>query len=205
VNLRDLLSRTTGVETTTDSQTATVIQSRHRIPEVPLRRDQLLVLQVPLPEPLRIVEPSEVETRRMHAESDYSRMWVYLYEDIVRNGAISFGAGYPVRVGDHYVMTPSPIPKWDIKHLNDAEHLTVLSAGREKRVFAVPPHTTVEPLEFDDIRFHVESFDGASCRLCGATDTFLNEVFDEATGERYHLCSDTGHCAERAKGGFVNE
>jgi alpha-D-ribose 1-methylphosphonate 5-phosphate C-P lyase len=197
-NLRDLLQRTTGVTTTTDSTEATLIQSRHRVPEIPLRRDQVLVLQVPLPEPLRIVEPSEVETRRMHAESDYSRMWVYLYEDIVRNGAISFGAGYPVRVANHYVMSPSPIPKWDINRLDHSESLTILCAGREKRVYAVPPHTDVEPLEFEDVRFHEESFDGAACRICGATDTFLNEVFDEVTGERFHVCSDTGHCDQRA-------
>ncbi|MFP4113597.1 MAG: alpha-D-ribose 1-methylphosphonate 5-phosphate C-P-lyase PhnJ [Spirochaetota bacterium] len=198
VNLRDLLHRTTGVETTADSREATVIQSRHRIPEIPLRRDQLLVLQVPLPEPLRIVEASEIETRRMHAESDYSRMWVYLYEDIVRNGAISFGAGYPVRVANHYVMSPSPIPRWDIERLNDAENLTILSAGREKRVYAVPPHTVVRPLEFQDVRFRTEDFGGARCRRCGSSETFLNEVYDEETGERYHVCSDSGYCDLRA-------
>ena len=32
---------------------ATIIQTRHRIPETPLREGQILVYQVPIPEPLR--------------------------------------------------------------------------------------------------------------------------------------------------------
>ena len=67
------------------SRKATVIQTRHRIPEIPLREIKYLVLQVPLPEPLRRVETRR-ETKRMHAELDDSSMWLRLYEDIVRWG-----------------------------------------------------------------------------------------------------------------------
>jgi len=200
VNLRNLLASTTGVATTYDSRTATILQSRHRLPEMPLREDQIAVLQVPLPEPLRVVERREVETRRMHAERDYSRMYVYLYEDVVRNGLISLAAGYPVMVNETYVMSPSPIPKWDIPRLNDASHLTLLGAGREKRVYAVPPHTKVEPLQFEDIRFTVEDFSGKSCDRCGASDTFLEESYDESSGERGWRCSETGQCDARVAG-----
>jgi alpha-D-ribose 1-methylphosphonate 5-phosphate C-P lyase len=91
-------------------------------------------------------------------------------------------------------MSPSPIPKWDIAKLNFAENLTLFGAGREKRVYAVPPHTKVEPLEFEDVRFSVENFQGKSCSRCGAQDTYLDEIFDERTGERYYVCSDTGFC-----------
>jgi alpha-D-ribose 1-methylphosphonate 5-phosphate C-P lyase len=38
---------------------ATIIQTRHRIPETPLTEDQILVYQVPIPEPLRFLEPLE--------------------------------------------------------------------------------------------------------------------------------------------------
>ena len=55
VNIKKLVGECTDVEVTTDSEKATVIQSRHRIPEIPMRNDQILVLQVPTPEPLRIV------------------------------------------------------------------------------------------------------------------------------------------------------
>ena len=54
---------TTGVQTTEATEQATIIQSRHRIPEVSLVEGQILVLQVPLPEPLRKYEPSEWETK----------------------------------------------------------------------------------------------------------------------------------------------
>ena len=57
ISIRNFVTTCTGVETTTDSEAATIIQTRHRIPEVLLRSDQILVLQVPLPEPLRMVEP----------------------------------------------------------------------------------------------------------------------------------------------------
>jgi alpha-D-ribose 1-methylphosphonate 5-phosphate C-P lyase len=198
VNLRKLLARTTGVRTTYDSREATVLQSRHRIPEIPLREDQIAVLQVPQPEPLRMVERSEERTRKMHAELDYSRMWVYLYEDIVRLGLISIGAGYPCRVNGHYIMSPSPIPKWDMRRLSDAKNLTLFGAGREKRVYAVPPHTEVEPLRFDDVPFAIENFDGKRCARCGAEDTYLDEIYDEGTGKRYYQCSDSGRCDQSA-------
>jgi len=200
VNIRKLLVRTTGVKTTTDTRAATIIQTRHRIPEEPLRADQILVFQVPYPEPLRLVEPSEVKTREMHAEADYSRLWVYLYEEIVRWGEVTVGAQYPVMVNGRYVMDPSPIPRWDVPRLHLAETLYLFGAGREKRIYAVPPHTRVEPLQFADHPFRTEDFSGRSCFLCGSTDTYLDEVINDHTGERRYVCSDTAYCAKRRQG-----
>ena len=74
---------------------ASVIQTRHRIPEQALREDQIIVYQVPIPEPLRFLEPSEVETRKMHALEDYGLMHVKLYEDISQHGAIATAYAYP--------------------------------------------------------------------------------------------------------------
>jgi len=54
------------VRTTTRTTEATVIQTRHRIPEQTLRDDQIIVYQVPQPEPLYRLESSRIETRRMH-------------------------------------------------------------------------------------------------------------------------------------------
>ena len=68
-NLRRLVERTSGVETTIETAEATIIQTRHRIPEEQLRADQMLVLQVPIPEPLRRVERSVRLARQMHAET----------------------------------------------------------------------------------------------------------------------------------------
>ncbi|WP_198470832.1 alpha-D-ribose 1-methylphosphonate 5-phosphate C-P-lyase PhnJ [Acetomicrobium sp. S15 = DSM 107314] len=194
VNIRKLLAKTTGVDTTIDTTEATIIQTRHRIPEEPLREDQILVFQVPYPEPLRLVEPSETKTRQMHAEGDYSRLWVHLYEEIVRWGEVAIGSRYPVMINDRYIMDPSPIPRWDIPKLHMAKTLYLFGAGREKRIYAVPPYTSVKPLEFDDHPFRVEDFTGKRCSLCGSTDTYLDEIIDDVAGERRYMCSDTSYC-----------
>lgn len=194
VNIRKFLGKMTGVKTTTDTRKATIIQTRHRIPEERMTRDQILVLQVPLPEALRTVEPSEIETRRMHAEADYNLMWLYLYEDVVKYGEISIGARYPVTINDRYIMDPSPIPRWDVPKLHMADTLYLFGAGREKRIYAVPPYTRVEPLEFEDHKFRTETFKDVVCQRCGSKNTFLDEIIDDETGRRFYLCSDTGFC-----------
>lgn len=206
VNLRTLIVKTTGVKTTVDTARATIVQTRHRIPEEKMREDQILVFQVPYPDPLRRVEPSEQKTRRMHAEGDYSRLWVYLYEYIVRWGETGIGASYPCRVNDRYIMDPSPIPRWDIPKLNMAETLFLFGAGREKRIYAVPPYTKVAPLQFEDHPFRVEDFTGKRCALCGSTHTFLDESMG-SDGAKYYTCSDTAYCRkvrERRERGEVD-
>lgn len=191
-NLRRLVTDVTGVDTTTDAREATIVQTRHRVPEDHLADGQVLVLQVPVPEPLRGVERDMGELRRMHAEADYSRMWVSLYEDKVRNGVITQTTGYPCLVGGRYVMATTPIPRWDIPKLHQAEHLSLFGAGREKRIYAVPPHCDVEPLTFTDVPFEVERTEGARCAHCGTGDSFLIEVPGRA--EPTWLCSDTDWC-----------
>ena len=197
VNIRKLLVKTTGVATTFDTLAATIVQTRHRIPEERMREDQILVLQVPIPEPLRFVEPSMVRTQTMHAEMDYSRMLVFLYENIVQWGEITIGARYPALVNKRYLIDPSPIPRWDVPKLHMADTLYLFGAGREKRLYAVPPHTVVEPLEFDDFKFRVEDFTGRRCARCGADDTYLSELYDSATGRKIYICSDSGYCDKR--------
>ncbi len=147
----------------------------------------------------------ERETRRMHAEADYSRMWLYLYEDIVRYGEITVGARYPVMVNRRYLMDPSPIPRWDLPRLNRAEALFLFCAGREKRIYAVPPHTAVEPLAFEDFPFRVERFPGARCVRCGSRESFLDERIDDAGGGRSWVCSDTAFCEKRRRRAAAGE
>jgi alpha-D-ribose 1-methylphosphonate 5-phosphate C-P lyase len=199
VSIRSFVTACTGIETTTDSEKATVIQTRHRVPETPLRNDQILVLQVPLPEPLRLVEPMESVTRRMHAEMDYAPMWLALYENIVRTGEIELGADYPVMVEDRYIMMPSPIPRFDNPKLNMSPALYLFGAGREKKIYALPPYTKVESLCFEDYPFRVENMSDRVCRLCGARRVFMDEFFDSASGERLYQCSDSGYCEKRRK------
>ena len=175
-SIRRFLARVSGAPTTMDTLKAKLIQSRHRVPEEKLRKDQVLVLQVPNPEPLRGVQPNMSIARQMHADADYGRMWLQLYEQIVRSGRVMQGASYPSLVHGRHVMTPSPIPRWDVPKLNMAKHLTILSAGREKRIFAVPPFTRVEPLVFSDVPYKVEEHGALTCTRSGTTGFFMNEI-----------------------------
>jgi alpha-D-ribose 1-methylphosphonate 5-phosphate C-P lyase len=211
VNLRHFVELTcAGVSTTERTTEASIIQSRHRIPEVMLREDQVLVLQVPYPDPLVVVEPSEEKRKTMHGEGDYSRLLTKLYEDIVQFNEITISHRYPTKINSHYVIDPSPIPRYDVPRLHQAPHLTLLGAGREKKIYAVPPYTTAVPLAFEDMPFRIENFTDANgqrhaCMRCGCTHSFLDEVISEQ-GQRQFQCSDSDYCNQQlAQSSFQNE
>ncbi len=201
-NIRRLAEETANVSTTTDTTEADVIQTRHRIPEEVLCDDQLLVLQVPVTDPLRKVDPSDAANRKRHAHRNYGKMWVHLYENVVEWGEINIGASYPTMVAGRYLMSPSPIPRWDTPKLDDADHLSIFAAGREARIYAVPPNTRVKPLAFEDRQFTVERFPDRACHLCGSEDTFLVELSETRDGsdgrfETCYVCNDTSFCEKR--------
>jgi len=191
-NLRRFITRMSACQTTTDALQATIIQSRHRIPEEILREGQILVLQVPDPEPLRAVQSDSSASHQMHADADYGQMWLVLYEQLVRYKQYIQGASYPSLVHGRYLISPSPIPRWDTPKLHQAAHLTILSAGREKRIYAVPPYTDVRPLEFSDIPFHIEDQSGRVDERTGTRHKFMNELPQADGTARYEL-SDTGY------------
>jgi len=196
INIRRFFGRVTGVQTTERTAEASIIQTRHRIPETPLRAGQTMVYQVPIPEPLRWLEPSERETRTMHALAEYGAMHVKLYEDIAHHGHIATTYDYPVIVNQRYMMRPSPIPKFDNPKLDRSPALMLFGAGREKRVYAVPPYTSVKSLDFADHPFTVEKW-SSCCAQCGATDSYLDEIITDDAGTRMFVCSDTEYCADR--------
>jgi alpha-D-ribose 1-methylphosphonate 5-phosphate C-P lyase len=210
VNLRQFIEMTCpGIDTTTRLSEATLIQSRHRIPETALKPEQVLVLQVPYPDPLVVVEPSEDKRKIMHGEADYARLLVKLYEDIVKFDEITISHRYPTRINDHYVIDPSPIPRWDVPKLDNSPALILFGAGREKKIYAVPPHTKGEPLAFEDVPFRVEDFRDAqgrrrACARCGATDSFLDEFMNEDGSKRYQ-CSDSDYCDETLEADMMTE
>lgn len=202
VNIRRFFARMTGVRTTTATTEATLIQTRHRIPETPLREGQILVYQVPQPEPLFRLEPRRAQTTNLHALAEYGLMSVRLYEDIAHLGAIARTYDYPVRINGRYVMSPSPIPKFDNPKMNMNPALQLFGAGREKRLYAVPPYTVVESLAFEDHPFEIQRWDQA-CALCGAEDSFLDEVIIDDAGRRLFVCSDSDHCHTRQMDGHT--
>ncbi|MBC7140595.1 MAG: alpha-D-ribose 1-methylphosphonate 5-phosphate C-P-lyase PhnJ [Rhodobacteraceae bacterium] len=200
VSIRKFFERTAGVATTERTAGASVIQTRHRIPEKPLTEGQILVYQVPIPEPLRFLEPRESETRRMHALEEYGLMHVKLYEDVARHGAIATSYAYPVRVEGRYVMDPSPIPKFDNPKLSGMAAIQLFGAGREQRVYALPPYSRVVSLDFEDHPFEPTKADH-DCDLCGASASYLDEVITDDAGGRMFVCSDTDYCAGRRAAG----
>ena len=200
VSIRRFFARTAGVATTERTDEATIIQTRHRIPEMGLRDDQIIVYQVPIPEPLRWLEPREAETRKMHGLADYGVMHVKLYEDIAAYGHIETSYDYPVLVNGRYLMAPSPIPKFDNPKMDEMGALQLFGAGREKRIYAIPPFTRVESLDFEDHPFEVQKWD-ARCALCGAADSYLDEVITDDKGGSMFVCSDTDYCGRRVAAG----
>lgn len=194
VNIRNFIKAVTRVEETTNTAEASIIQTRHRIPEHKFKKDenQILVFQVPYPEVLTTVEPDTARQKQMHANSDYAKLWVLLYEDTSQYGDSRISNRYPVLINNHYIMDPSPIPKYDILRMDNSPVLQLFGAGREKRIYAIPPYTSVKPLKFDDREFKIETFSGISCNRCGACDVFFDEVRKES-GIHY-FCSDTEHC-----------
>jgi alpha-D-ribose 1-methylphosphonate 5-phosphate C-P lyase len=197
VSIRQFFAKTAGVATTDHTSDASIVQTRHRIPETPLREDQIIVYQVPIPEPLRWLEPREGETRRMHALADYGPMYVRLYEDIAQFGRVTTAYDYPVMVNGRYLMRPSPIPKFDNPKMDMSPALQLFGAGREKRIYAVPPYTSVKSLDFTDHPFTIERWD-KTCAICGADDSFLDEVITDDRGSRLFVCSDTDYCRRRS-------
>lgn len=198
VSIRKFFVRTAGINTTEATENATIIQTRHRIPEKNLTDKQILVFQVPIPEPLRFLEPRETETRKMHALEEYGAMHVKLYEDIARYGEIATSYDYPALVNGRYVFDPSPIPKFDNPKLDNCPALQLFGAGREKRIYALPPYTSVKSLDFEDYPFTRQSWD-KPCELCGSRKSFLDEIVIDDKGGRMFVCSDTDYCGKRQR------
>ncbi len=206
VSLRQFVELTCpGIDTTESTVDATLIQSRHRIPEKALTEDQVLVLQVPYPDPLVLVEPSEARRKVMHGEGDYSRLLTRLYEDLVHFDEITISHRYPTRINGHYVIDPSPIPRYDVPQLHQSKALVLLGAGREKKIYAVPPYTQAEPLVFDDVPFRIEDFTNAqgqryACVRCGAVDSYLDEIMpadSQDSAQKFWQCSDSDYCNQQ--------
>ena len=123
-------------------------------------------------------------------------MHVKLYEDIARHGHIATTYAYPVKVNGRYVTDPSPTPKFDNPKMNNSPALQLFGAGREKRIYAIPPYTAVVSLDFEDHPFERYRHDGR-CALCGSSESFLDEVVIDDRGGRMFVCSDTDYCEGR--------
>ncbi|MGF0011005.1 alpha-D-ribose 1-methylphosphonate 5-phosphate C-P-lyase PhnJ [Desulfovibrio sp. SGI.102] len=101
--------------------------------------------------------------------------------------------------GEASIMSPSPIPRFDNPKMHQCPALQLFGAGREKRIYAIPPYTDVVSLDFEDYPFTPQSWDQC-CAICGATDTYLDEIVMDDAGTRMFVCSDTDNCARCVAG-----
>jgi alpha-D-ribose 1-methylphosphonate 5-phosphate C-P lyase len=123
-------------------------------------------------------------------------MHVKLYEDIAQYGHIATSYDYPVLVDGRYLTSPSPIPKFDNPKMDQSPALMLFGAGREKRLYAIPPYTSVESLAFEDHPFEIQRWEH-HCELCGSGESYLDEVVVDDRGTRMFVCSDTDFCSGR--------
>ncbi|MCC8957598.1 alpha-D-ribose 1-methylphosphonate 5-phosphate C-P-lyase PhnJ [Bradyrhizobium sp. Pear77] len=196
ISIRRFFKKVAQIVTTEKVDEATVIQTRHRVPETALIEGQILVYQVPQPEPLRGIAPRQIESRKLHAYAEYGAMQVTLYEDVARFGYIARIYEYPVMVNGRHLMSPSPIPKFDNPKMQNNPAIQLFGSGTEKRIYAVPPYTSVRSLDFDDHPFEVQKWK-QSCAFCGSGTSYLDEVITDDRGGRMFVCSDTDYCAKR--------
>jgi alpha-D-ribose 1-methylphosphonate 5-phosphate C-P lyase len=93
-------------------------------------------------------------------------------------------------------MSPSPIPAFDNPKVDHCPSIQLFGAGREKRIYAVPPYTASVSLHLEDKPFEPQRLIG-TCDICGSTDSYLDEVITDDRGGRIRVCSDTHFCATR--------
>ena len=199
VSIRAFFTRTAFVATTTLTREATLIQVRQRVPEAMLAEGQVVVYQVPRPDPLRAFVNSAGEAARMHAASDYGRVYTRLFEERTGSGSVAQpGYDYPVMVEGRYLMSPSPIPKRDNVRLDNSPAIQIFGAARERRLYALPPYTRVESIAFEDVPFDPSHpSDGRQCVICGCATSHLDHLLLKDDGTSEWVCSDTECCAER--------
>ena len=159
---------------------------------------------MPIPEPLRFLEPRETETRKMHALEEYGLMHVKLYEDIASFGHIATTYAYPVQGrGALCAWIPSPTPKFDNPKMRPMRRRCNCSAPAARSA-SMPcrPTPRCVSLDFEDHPFAVQSFE-QPCALCGAATVYLDEIIMDDRGGRMFVCSDTDHCGKRRAAGHV--
>lgn len=97
-------------------------------------------------------------------------------------------------------MDPSPILEFDNPKLEMAA-IQLFGAGREQRIYALPPFPQVVSLDFQDQPFTPSKADHP-CSQCGATVRFLDELNVDDAGTCMFMCSDTDCRATRRAAGL---
>ena len=180
VSIRHFFAKVAGVATTTHTAEATVIQTRHRIPETPLRENQIIVYQVPIPEPCTFWSPE----RPKPAPARALRIRRHAGEPlrgVARHGHISRATTIRSWSNGRYIMSPSPIPKFDNPKLDRSPALQLYRRRpREAHLRRAALHAGQGAYDFDDHPFEIGDL-GASAANSAAPGKALLDEIDPST------------------------
>lgn len=200
INIKGFFQKTAQVTTTESTADATLIQTRQRVPEAALREGQILVYQVPRPDPLRGFIASGIEARQRHADHDYGIVYTRLFEEWLQKGETALGYDHPLIIENGVMMSPSPVPAQDNARISHSPAIQIFGAARERRLYALPAYTRADSIGFADLDFLPQS-QNAACAICGARDSYLDNL--GVPDAPQWVCSDSECCKARQGAGDV--
>ena len=160
-----------------------------------MHEGQVLIYQVPRPDPLRGFINSGSESRKRHGDHDYGVVYTRLFEQWLQSGETALGYDHPMIIEDGVMMSPSPVPAQDNKRIAHSPAIQIFGAARERRLYALPAYTSAQSLQFDDLAFTMRH-SAHHCSICLSIDAYLDNLGSE--DEPQWVCSDSECCQLRA-------
>ena len=132
-------------------------------------------------------------TRKMHALEEYGLMHVKLYEDIARHGRIATTYAYPVKVGERYVMDPSPIPKFDNPKLSELSggFAALRRWARAADLRFAAPYTKVSQPRFRRLPIRSLAIGSKTAPFAAPRTAISTRSSQTIAGGAMFVCSDT--------------
>ena len=194
VSIRKFFAKTAGVRTTTRTADATVIQTRHRIPEAPLHAGQVLVYPgadpraAALSRAARDRDAAHACARGIRADACQALRGHRAPRPHRDDLRLSGEGRRPLRDG--------PVADPEIRQSEDGR-LRGAAAVRRRPREAHLRHPALHAGGVARLRgSSVRAATGSTrpCALCGADESFLDEVITDDQGGRMFVCSDTDYC-----------
>ena len=140
----------------------------------------------------------------MHALEEYGVMHVKLYEDIARLRPHR----HDLRLSGAWWRSPPDVvprrsPHSTIRSCDRCPALQLFGAGREKRIYAIPPYTRRRQPRFRGSPVSGPEPGGAVRPLRRRATASLTRSSSTTRAARMFVCSDTDHCGKRRAAGHV--
>lgn len=196
INIRGFFTKMASVQCTDVTANATIIQTRQRVPEAAMHEGQVLVYQVPRPDPLRGFINNGVEARKRHGDHDYGVVYTRLFEEWLQRGQTALGYDHPMIIAGGVMMSPSPVPAQDNARIHQNPAIQIFGAAREKRLYALPAYTNAQSLSFDDLPFLPRQSKN-HCSICDSDTAYLDNLGSDTDPQ--WVCSDSECCRVRMR------